>query len=285
MGETTGIEWADATWNPWVGCARVSPGCDHCYMFGEQARRGIDGSLVRRTKSVFNLPLARHRDRSYRIPDGARVFTCSYSDFFIPEADAWRPEAWALIQARPKVHFLILTKRPGRIRRCLPPGGLPRNVWLGVSVESQDYTWRIDKLLEIDATVRFISAEPLLGPLDLTNVLSVYDQHGEPSGPRCRDDGRPVLDWLIVGGESGPNARPMDPRWAAELALQAVEAGVAVHFKQWGEWAPSPHPSAPSHLFGLDGRGREVRAWHVGKRAAGRALLGRVWDEYPEVAL
>jgi protein gp37 len=145
MGETTGIAWADRTWNPWHGCLKVSPGCKLCYMYREKKQYGQNPMLVQRSKTKFNEPLKWN---------SGRVFTCSWSDFFIEEADAWRPEAWEIIRKTPQLTYQILTKRPERIAAHLPAdwGDGYSNVWLGVSVESQKYAnERIPLLLKTPA--------------------------------------------------------------------------------------------------------------------------------------
>jgi protein gp37 len=217
MAERTGIEWADATWNPWQGCQPVSAGCDHCYMYREKRRYGQDpGTVVRSSHKTFSLPL--------RLPAGARVFVCSWSDFWLPEADAWRGEAWEIMRRRPDLVYMIPTKRPENIGARLPSdwGKGWGNVWGLVSVESQEYTQRIDTLLGLPFAVRGVSAEPLLGPLDLTGWMI----------------GNWRIDWLIAGGESGPEARMMHPEWAWHLQRQADSCRVPFFFKQWGECSP-----------------------------------------------
>ncbi len=210
MGERTGIEWTDATWNPWHGCTKVSPGCKHCYMYREKKQYGQDPSAVVRSKTKFTDPL--------KWKESKRIFTCSWSDFFHERADEWRPEAWDIIRRTPQHTYLILTKRPERIREQLPPlwgfKGWP-NVWLGVSVETKEYLWRATLLKNVPVAVRFLSLEPLLGRIKL--------------GPWL--DG---IGWVIVGGESGPKARPMLDWWAAELRDECVAAGVPFFLKQLG---------------------------------------------------
>ena len=214
MTTQTAISWTDHTWNPWVGCTRVSPGCANCYMFAErEGRWGIPSDIVTRTApSTFGKPFS----RAWRDP--AKVFTCSWSDWFHSGADEWRPEAWRIIRRSPHLTFQILTKRPDRIREHLPidwGDGWP-NVWLGVSVESQAFMRRAALLAEIPAAVRFVSAEPLLGPLTFsTNVIR-------------------RLHWIIGGGESGPNARPACPDWFNSLAAVCQNNGIAYWHKQNG---------------------------------------------------
>lgn len=207
MGERTGIAWTEKTWNPWMGCERVSAGCDHCYMFSEQTRYGHDPNVVRRSKTTFTAPL--------RWKEPARVFTCSWSDWFHADADQWRDEAWAIIKQTPHLTYQILTKRPARIARHLPSdwgSGYP-NVWLGVSAETQEwYTRRASALLDVPARVHFVSAEPLLGPIIPT----------------------PRVDWVIAGGESGPGARPCEEAWLRRLRDDCAALGTAFYLKQLG---------------------------------------------------
>ena len=212
--------------NPWMGCTKVSAGCDNCYMFTEQRRYGNDPEVVRRSKTKFADPL--------KWTEPKVIFTCSWSDWFHKDADPWRDEAWDIIRRTPQHTYQILTKRPGRIKRHLPADwgdGYP-NVWLGTSVESHEFANRIRPLVEAPAAIHFLSCEPLLGPLSLRWGL----WHDWPPRPASVDhlDGLRMLDWVIVGGESGPNARPMDIEWARELQRQCAEAGVAFFLKQLG---------------------------------------------------
>jgi protein gp37 len=239
MGDTTGIQWTEKTWNPWHGCTKVSAGCDHCYMFRDKARYGQDPEVVTRSKGTFRAPL------SWRDP--ALVFTCSWSDWFHKAADAWRDEAWDIIRRTPHLTYQILTKRPGRIARHLPDDwgeGYP-NVWLGVSVENQDAAFRASQLATIPARVRFVSAEPLLGPVWLSN--HVY-REGYVNA-------LPFIHWVIVGGESGPDCRPMEIRWARDLIAQCRAHGVAVFVKQLGGW---PNKQGDPETWPQDLRVREM---------------------------
>jgi protein gp37 len=212
MSKETGISWTDHTWNGWEGCSKISPGCTNCYMFQELERYGRDPGRVRRTKTWRDPE--RWNEQAERAGRIDKVFTCSLSDFFHQDADAWRPAAWELIRRCTHLQFQILTKRPLLISDRLPADwgqGYP-NVWLGVSIESNDYVWRADVLRQIPARVRWISAEPLLGPLpdlDLTG-----------------------FQWLVVGGESGPGHRDMDHAWARQLRDKAMAKGAAFFFKQ-----------------------------------------------------
>jgi protein gp37 len=241
MGVATSIAWTSATWNPWRGCTKVSPGCAHCYMFREQRRYGRDpATVVRAADATFYAPLRGRRWR--RLALGSHVFTCSWSDWFHEHADPWRNEAWDVIRQRPDLIWQILTKRPERIADCLPADwgeGWP-HVWLGVSIENRRYVHRAELLRQAPAAVRFISAEPLLGPL-----VSYDAALNNGSSPEARFDGYigaalelTGIDWLIIGGESGPRARRFDIAWARALISAARRHGTAVHIKQPGtRWA------------------------------------------------
>lgn len=210
MGETTGIEWTEATWNPWRGCIKVSPGCKNCYMYRDQTRYGHDPrKIVRAANQTFFSPLLWNEPKM--------VFTCSWSDFFIEEADGWRDEAWSVIQRTPHLTYQILTKRPENIPSRMPKNWESgwENVWLGVSVESQQYVNRIELVKEIPAVVHFISYEPALGPVDFSPYLN-------------------GIDWLISGGESGSNPRQAKSVWFDEVRLQCKDANVAFFHKQNG---------------------------------------------------
>lgn len=210
MGEKTAIHWTQKTHNFWYGCKKVSQGCKFCYAERDMKGYGRDFNTVTRAKG-FDKPL------TWKEP--SMIFTCSWSDFFIAEADKWRSEAWQIIKDTSHT-WQILTKRPERIKDCLPADwgeGYP-NVWLGVSVESPDNTHRIGELAKIPAALRFISAEPLLEPF----VLSEYVV------------GWRWIHWLIVGGESGPYARKLNIQGAHALIMSAQNMGIPVFFKQVG---------------------------------------------------
>lgn len=271
------IEWTDYTFNPWRGCTKVSPGCKNCYMFRDMHRYGLDPSVVTRTKT-WNDPIKWQREAEKQ-NKRFLVFTCSWSDFFHVDADQWRADAWALIKKCDRLIFQVLTKRAGRISANLPAdwnGGYP-NVWLGVSVENQQAAdERIPFLIKATARCRFISAEPLLGSVNLCKYLD-------------------RLDWIIAGGESGPQVDPTHPGWVRSLRLQCKETGTPFFFKQWGEWAPIDKPweqNSPKRLadnetwWNLAGgsgfHGDEVyRMRRVGKKQAGRLLDNRTHDELP----
>ena len=241
MGETTGIEWTDATWNPWRGCRKVSAGCAHCYMYREQARYGRDPKVVVRAKpATFNAPLR------WRTPK--RVFTCSWSDFFIEEADEWRDEAWHIIRATPHLTYQILTKRPERIAAHLPADwgeeGYP-NVWLGVSGEDIAHIEeRAPYLVGIPIATRFLSAEPWLE----TNPRSLLHPAGDSLVFYVGTLG--VFDWVILGGESGPAARPMNLESARLVRDACVAMRTPFFLKQLGGW---PDPRSHERAV-IDGR-------------------------------
>lgn len=216
----TKIQWTDETVNFWIGCKKCSPGCKFCYMYRNQTAYGKEPSEVRRTSySTFS------QARNWSTPK--RIFTCSYSDFFIDQADDWRDDAWEEIRDTPQHQWQILTKRPERIKHCLPSdwgeSGY-NNVWLGVSVENQDYMHRVDVLLNIPAAVRFISVEPLLAPVSFkshdSEILS-------------------KIDWVIIGGESGWETgqyryRKCEIEWIESIINECAEYGTKVFVKQLG---------------------------------------------------
>lgn len=219
MGDTSNIEWTEATWNPWHGCHRISPSCDHCYMFAEKKQYGHDGDMVVRSKTKFNDPLK--WARTGKMPK--LCFTCSWSDWFINEADPWRPDAWGIIHATPEINYQILTKRAGRILSHLPPDwgpGYP-NCWLGVSVEAPEQLSRIAMLRAAPAHIRFVSFEPVLADIGPVNLEGIH--------------------WAIIGGESGHHARSMNLQWARNLVAQCRAQNVKVFMKQLGAKPVSDH--------------------------------------------
>ena len=208
MAKISSIEWTQGTWNPWHGCIKVSTGCKNCYMYRGKLRYGQNPKTVMRSKTTFNDPL--------RWTESRIIFACSWSDWFIEEADKWRLEAWNIIKETPHHIYQILTKRPERIKSHLPSdwGDGWRNVWLGVSIETQEYIFRKNIICEIPAYKRFISAEPLLGPLNLGDLSKIH--------------------WVITGGESGPRARSMNLNWVRSIRDQCRSKGVAFFHKQNG---------------------------------------------------
>lgn len=242
MSSYSAIEWTEQTWNPVTGCTKVSPGCKHCYaevMAGRLQAMGAsgyeDGFTLRLMPERLDQPLRRKKPTLY--------FVNSMSDLFhegVP--DAFIDQVMDTIIRTPQHSYQILTKRASRLPEYFGSRSVPSNIWLGVSVEDQQYGLpRIDELRKVQATIRFLSVEPLLedlGQIDLSG-----------------------MDWVIVGGESGAKARPMRPDWALNIEKQCAQANVAFFFKQWGGW-------------GSDGIKRN-------KKANGRLLNGRLYDEYP----
>ncbi len=290
---STGIEWTDETWNPVTGCTKVSEGCAHCYIErtppfrmahhrfegpgGPEAPGATTG--VKLHPERLDIPLHWRKPR--------RIFVCSLADLFHEDVpDSFIAGVFGVMARCPEHTFQVLTKRPGRMSSWVRKRvgfylwmekPLP-NVWLGTSVESQKWAdVRIPKLLETPAAVRFLSCEPLLGPIDLRGGLG-FEYNDQATGERIPV---PSVDWVIVGGESGPAARPMRPDWARSLRDQCVAASVPYFFKQWGEWVPS-EPGADLWNLATGERILDVPMRRVGKKAAGRELDGRTWDEYPE---
>lgn len=331
MAEKSKIEWTEATWNPWHGCHKVSAGCKNCYMFREKKHYGQDPNVVVRSKTTFYDPLKWKESR--------RIFTCSWSDFFIEEADAWRDEAFAIMALTPQHTYQVLTKRPERMleyvksakwknllkwMNSVPEGrgnnlcslahqklkntkwefyNVKRwpltNVWLGVSVEDQKTAdERIPLLLQTPAAIRWLSIEPLLGPIDLERELGAYLPGNDSP---LRSSWLRKLHWVVAGGESGPDARPMHPAWVQSIRDQCINAGVPFFMKQWGEWWPisqtpdfwiDQHPryAKRSMVLQIDGTDQglyfpkgAMTCFKVGKSVSGRLLDGREWNEMPEV--
>jgi protein gp37 len=234
MGATAAIEWTDASWNPVTGCTKVSPGCKHCY--AERLAAHLQAMGNPRYRQGFAVTL--HPDQltlPLRWRQPRRIFVNSMSDLFheaIP--DAFIRQAFAImVQAHWHV-FQILTKRAERLADLALRLPWPPNVWQGVSVENTRYTRRIASLQQVPAAIRFLSIEPLLGPIAALPLEGIH--------------------WVILGGESGPQHRPLDPRWVRGIRDQCLAAGVPFFFKQWGGHTP---------------------------KAGGRVLDGRVWDEMP----
>lgn len=312
----TKIEWTERTWNPTTGCDRVSPGCDRCYALTMAARLKAMGQPKYQTDgdprtSGPGFGLAVHRDvldlpLTWRKP--SLVFVDSMSDLFHPDVSTeFIVRVWTTMARTPHHTYQVLTKRPQRAKELvwriqelvevallragegsdwqtpeypdnyegwLPnyEGWLP-NVWLGTSIENDRYVWRANHLRATPAAVRFLSLEPLLGPLPSLDLTGI--------------------DWVIVGGESGPGARPMHPDWVRDIRDRCVAAGIPFFFKQWGAWSPTL-PAAPDWTGGaqyVDTEGKRSAAptpgaafmQRLGKKAAGRLLDGRTWDEMPAV--
>lgn len=232
--ENSNINWTDHTWNPWIGCRRVSAECDHCYADALVTNRmNRDFSVVWRTKTWDGPPMWNRKAPAVAEGLGrrVRVFCTSLTDFFIQDADQWRDEAWEVIRRCKEMDWLILTKRPQLIPRRLPAdwGDDWPNVWLGVTCGVRGSFYRLDALREIPAVVRFISAEPLLESLHDINL-----------------DG---FNWLIAGGESGPTFLPMPEEWALELCDKCAEGKVGFHFKQHSALRPGQGPELDRKLY------------------------------------
>lgn len=237
MGAKSEIEWTDSTWNPVTGCTKVSPGCKHCYAERMAMRLKAmgnpnyeNGFAVTLQEQMLMLPLKWRRPKT--------IFVNSMADLFHQDVPlAYIKRVFGVMAEASWHRFQILTKRAERLAEVANVLEWPTNIWMGVSVESQDYVGRIDCLRRTPAAIKFLSIEPLLGQID---GLHLHD-----------------IDWVIVGGESGPGARPMDPDWVRGIRDQSVHAGVPFFFKQWGGVQKSRH---------------------------GRTLDGRTWDEMPELA-
>lgn len=304
MAENTKIEWAHHTWNPWWGCSKVSPACDHCYA-ERDAKRFAPGRVlwgVGAERRVFGEkhwaePL-KWNARAARTGKRERVFCASMADVFDKDGpEEERAKLWRLIEATPHLDWLLLTKRIGNVEKMVPPDWLkrdvgrsipdrwPRNARVGATIVTQDeYDRDIGKLLRLPAP-NFLSLEPMLGHIDL--------RLGGASTPLRR------LEWVIAGGESGPHARPAHPDWFRSLRDQCAAAGVPFLFKQWGEWTTQAYavsPTAPATVaVAHDGSTLpmgEARArvdvgqrfhcmYRVGKKAAGRLLDGVTHDGVP----
>lgn len=246
MTTATTIEWTEQTWNPTTGCTKISSGCEHCY--AEVMANRLEAMGVKGYENGFKLsilperlaePLNRRKPTTY--------FVNSMSDLFHNEIPfQFLDQIFDVIQRTPQHTYQILTKRATRMRMYFMQGKrpVPRNVWLGVSVENRKHGIpRIDELREIEASIRFLSVEPLLEDLGKIDISGIH--------------------WVIVGGESGPKARPMKYEWVESIKLQCEERRAAFFFKQWGGW-------------GADGKKRS-------KKENGRVFAGRTWDQMPAV--
>jgi len=234
MSEKSSIEWTDSTWNPVTGCTKVSPGCNHCYAetFAERWR-GIPGHPY---EQGFDLRIWSNRlDQPLSWKKPRNVFVNSMSDLFHDKIPLSFIKQVFDVMGKASWHtFQVLTKRAERLSNLAQQLPWPKNVWMGVSVESADYLWRINHLNKVPAKIRFLSVEPLIGRVGAIDLKQI--------------------DWVIVGGESGPGSRPMDPEWVEEIRDQCLRKNVPFFFKQWGG---------------------------VQKKKTGRVLNGRTWDDMP----
>jgi len=236
MSTNSKIEWTDATWNPVRGCTKISPGCKHCYAerFAERFRGVRDHPF----EQGFDLrPVPEKLEEPLRWKTPQRIFVNSMSDLFHADVPlSYIKDVFDVMRRAYWHQYQVLTKRSERVLELSPKLNWQPQIWMGVSVENADYVHRIDDLRKTGAHVKFLSLEPLLGPLQKLNLRGV--------------------DWAIVGGESGPGARPMNAEWVTDLRDQCQRDGVAFFFKQWGGFQ---------------------------KKKAGRELEGRTWDEMPEL--
>jgi len=289
MSSDTNIEWADDTTSPWWGCSKVSPACTHCYAEGVSARFrrgswGLTGERALRVDACL-ADLARFARRGVREGRPRRVFLGSMCDVFEDRPDLVEPRKrlWTGLRDVGTRHgsgirALVLTKRPEHMVAWAAEHGWPGICWAGATVEDQQRAdERIPYLLRVPARVRFLSVEPALGPVKVGPAIAAT---GHPD-----TDYDPAINWVIVGGESGPHARPSHPDWFRSLRDQCQSAGVPFFFKQWGEWAPIAQTTTPDNgrpnSVGAE-VGERVEAVRVGKHTAGRLLDGRTWDEMPD---
>lgn len=329
MADTTRIEWCDSTFNPWIGCTKVSPACDSCYASVSTPVRAMNiewgaGKPRHRTSlSTWRQPLLWERQHEQFFKEHGRrrrVFCASLADVFDNDVyQHWRADLFRLIEQCTNLDWLLLTKRIGNAHEMLDQAmhdiHHPRwdaedwpQVWLGATIANQAEADRdIPKLLATPARVRFLSCEPLLGPINLAAFLweccgnveycdyGCYGSRAECCGTA---NSRDLIDWVIAGGESGGKARPSHPDWFRSLRDQCAAADVAFQFKQWGEFLPRTadeadpflHDVSDSKLYWSDGqkwdrfdgqRGGVELVARVGKKAAGRTLDGRVHDAFP----
>jgi protein gp37 len=238
MATNSSIEWTDATWNPVTGCDKISPGCKHCY--AERMANRLKAARNPNYKNGFELTLQPQmltRPLEWRKPKN--IFVNSMSDLFHDDVPLeYIQQVFDVMNEANWHQYQVLTKRAERVHKLSPHLKWAPHIWMGVSVENGKYLDRVEHLRKTGAHVKFLSLEPLLGPLHKMNLRGI--------------------DWAIVGGESGPGARPVDPAWVTDIRDQCVKAGVAFFFKQWGG---------------------------VQKKKTGRELEGRTWDQMPELAV
>jgi len=306
MGDTTGISWCDHTFNGWWGCSRVSPACRFCYADRDARRWGLDlwhrnGDRRILSDRVWQRPVAWNRAAQHAgVP--AKVFASSMGDVFEdhPQLAEPRRRLWDLIDRTPWLRWQLLTKRPENIAAMAPWGdSWPANVWIGTSAETQPWLERRISYLRAlpdSVAVRFLSCEPLLGPVDLRHAGALGGAdgslpHRDPANRGVtigrRDSAnaalrRPGVDWVIAGGESGPGARPMHPDWARSLRDQCEQAEVPFFFKQWGafRWVAGSRWDEGTQCWIDHG----IVPQRVPKKLAGRELDGRTWDQFPLAA-
>jgi protein gp37 len=239
----TKIEWTEQTWNPSVGCTKISAGCKYCY--AESMAKRLQAIGVKGYENGFKFTILPERlEQPLKIKKPTKFFVNSMSDLFHEEMPfEYLDMIFDVIKKTPQHIYQILTKREKIMAEYLRNKVLPENVWMGVTVENAATKYRIEYLREVEASIRFISMEPLLGAVGKLNLQNIH--------------------WVIVGGESGPKARPMKAEWALNIKEQCEKENVAFFFKQWGSW-------------GADGIKRN-------KKANGRLFLGEEWNEYPPI--
>ncbi|MAQ82274.1 MAG: hypothetical protein CMH12_03465 [Maritimibacter sp.] len=271
MGANSKIEWTTHTFNPWWGCTKVSEACKHCYAeaWAKRVGQNIWGPKPERRQlsdGHWRQPI-KWNNEAKDTCERPRVFCASMADVFEDrdELTPLRDRLFDLIEATPNLDWLLLTKRPQNVASMVRwEQDWPENVWLGTTVELQH---RADELLPylaaVPARVRFISAEPLLGPIEIETWL------------------KSSIDWVITGGESGPKARPASPEWFRSLHAQCMRSETAFHFKQWGDWAPGDGENFPAAKVKKAPDGTTMI--RVGKKIAGRNLIGKEWNELPHV--
>ncbi len=274
MAKNTKLEWVHHTFNPWWGCIKISTACKNCYAetWARRVGKRVWGHGAGRrffSEQHWSEPRKWNREAA-QAGERRRVFCASMADVFElrTELDPWRERLAGLIRDTPHLDWLLLTKRHEYVNQLAPWREWPDNVWLGMTVENQHWAnVRIPHLAEIPAIVRFLSCEPLLGPIDLTPWLG------------------DTLHWIVAGGESGAKARPTDPRWFRSLRDQCLSAGAAFHFRKWGQWSPNA-PDRPgrkrTHEF-LHANGERQTMWAVGAHVSGRELDGEMWNQVPKV--
>ncbi len=292
---TTSISWTEKTWNPVSGCSPASEGCANCY--AKRMAQRLRGRFGYPADEPFRVTLHPERlEEPLRLRKPSRIFVCSMSDLFHEDVPFEFVDQVFDVMATARKHtFMVLTKRPRRLleyarsrTRETGEGYLNEgNVWLGVTAENQARAdERIPILLETPAAVRFVSIEPMLGPVNLNNIkyrpgdegwLSAFNEGAWPELGH--------VDWVIAGGETGPNARPMHPDWARSLRDQCQAVGVPFHFKSWGAYREACAPDDPI----WNGQSPNLKHEHgthfikLNPRETGRLLDGREWNEYPEV--
>lgn len=305
MGTDTKIPWCDHTWNPFIGCTWASAGCDNCYAkaWNDTWFPKLDfGTPRRASKQKQREPLARYgkgpNKGEYKWKSGDTVFVCSLSDFWHENVpDSWRLDAFAIMSQRPDLTFMILTKRP-LIMTSNDGAWMPYkysmlkpvstdNIWMGITAEDQKrLDFRNEILQDTPAARRFLSLEPLIGAIDILPAIEMQSGNGRR------------IHWVIVGGESGVNARPMHPNWVRAIRDRCVEYEIPFFFKQWGRWSPvkprtEPSDSRVKHHRGvwlrLDGTigqkhkySTDVLMLEMNKHTSGRTLDGREWSQIPK---